>query len=107
MLVDSAVNRLRLASKLKAMASGSGLWPDLPCKCPEVWGDPRGTEADSGAHGGKSRTHKTISFDEPSLAPEDIAFLQFTSGSTSEPKGVMLTFGNVEYNVDISIRIII
>jgi acyl-CoA synthetase (AMP-forming)/AMP-acid ligase II/acyl carrier protein len=31
--------------------------------------------------------------------PEDTAFIQFSSGSTSEPKGVVLTHGNVIANV--------
>jgi acyl-CoA synthetase (AMP-forming)/AMP-acid ligase II/acyl carrier protein len=33
-------------------------------------------------------------------APEDLAFIQFSSGSTSEPKGVMLTHANLIANID-------
>lgn len=31
---------------------------------------------------------------------EQLAFLQFTSGSTSEPKGVMISHGNLSYNLE-------
>ncbi len=34
----------------------------------------------------------------PSIAPEDLCFLQFTSGSTSKPKGVMVTHRNLVAN---------
>ena len=39
-------------------------------------------------------------FDDDSLSEDDVAFLQFTSGSTSEPKGVMVTFANLMHNVN-------
>jgi fatty-acyl-CoA synthase len=36
--------------------------------------------------------------DEPALTPEDTCFLQFTSGSSADPKGVVVTHRNVVAN---------
>ena len=36
---------------------------------------------------------------EPELAPEAIAFLQYTSGSTSAPRGVVLSHSNIIHNL--------
>ncbi len=36
----------------------------------------------------------------PEVSDSDLAFLQYTSGSTSDPKGVMLTHGNLLTNLD-------
>lgn len=36
----------------------------------------------------------------PEVTPDTLAFLQYTSGSTSTPKGVMLSHGNLLHNLD-------
>ncbi len=40
-----------------------------------------------------------LAFRGPESQPGDLAFLQYTSGSTSEPKGVMVTHGNLIENL--------
>ncbi|MEH2088584.1 amino acid adenylation domain-containing protein [Nostoc sp.] len=37
---------------------------------------------------------------EPSIARDTLAFLQYTSGSTGTPKGVMISHGNLLHNAD-------
>lgn len=42
----------------------------------------------------------TGTFPDPDLKPDDLAFIQFSSGSTGDPKGVMLTQNNLMINMD-------
>ncbi len=46
----------------------------------------------------------TGDYPTPALIPEDLAFIQFSSGSTGDPKGIMLSHRNLMVNLD-AIRI--
>ncbi|MBC7172912.1 MAG: AMP-binding protein, partial [Polyangiaceae bacterium] len=41
---------------------------------------------------------ETPAFEPPAITPDDLCFLQFTSGSTSKPKGVMVSHRNLVAN---------
>lgn len=109
-LLSADVNRLRLASKLNFLSSVRRLWPNLPYQTLGSSAVSSSVEggAGAGAGGGQSSTWfgyrgeaggaGVKCFDDDSLQEDDVAFLQFTSGSTSEPKGVMVTFANLMHN---------
>ena len=111
-ILSPDVNRLRLASKLNLLSSARRLWPDVPY---QTRAPSRSSSKGRGSGGGEgsgasSRWFSFVGdganaagvparcFDEQSLEEDDVAFLQFTSGSTSEPKGVMVTFANLLHN---------
>ncbi|KAI3716520.1 hypothetical protein L1987_67454 [Smallanthus sonchifolius] len=85
---NSAKNKIMLTGKRK----NSGSWPNLPWLHTDSW-----IKNSKGCH---------VSFDEVSILvkesrvlPKDLCFLQFTSGSTGDAKGVMLTHNGLIHNV--------
>ena len=77
-------------TKLNRSSSASS-WPDLE------W-----IVTDSASAAAKSKASSTVQF--PTIDKSDLAFLQYTSGSTSDPKGVMITHGNLAHNLHIITR---
>ena len=65
-------------------------------------GEPEAWTALEAAHvpDRRSSTTSRARARRPSCRPADTAFIQFSSGSTSEPKGVVLTHGNILANAE-------
>ena len=47
----------------------------------------------------RATSHLATDWQPPAITANSLAFLQYTSGSTSTPKGVMLTHGNLLHNL--------
>ncbi|CAB9512691.1 Putative fatty-acid--CoA ligase FadD21 [Seminavis robusta] len=83
-LTDMAIMAMKTVDELKPFSKSKGMWPkDIPFKVTDAF----------------SLTSKTRSFDQEDILESDIAFYQYTSGSTGDPKGVMVTFKALHSNV--------
>lgn len=81
----SAKNKMLLTGKGK----GTPCWPDLPWLHTDSW--IKNSKSD--------RRHNEERENESEQLPNDLCFLQFTSGSTGDAKGVMITHGGLTHNV--------
>ncbi|KAF5191536.1 Long-chain-fatty-acid--amp ligase fadd26 [Thalictrum thalictroides] len=76
-----------MISFTKTNGKSSSCWPDLPWFHTDSW-----IKSSSNMHPEDIST-------QPESQPNDLCFLQFTSGSTGDAKGVMITHGGLIHNV--------
>ncbi|KAK9170077.1 hypothetical protein Syun_002217 [Stephania yunnanensis] len=81
-----------MISLLRNNEKCSARWPNLPWLYTDSW-----------VKGSKNTSHEDISSLSESQ-PGDLCFLQFTSGSTGDAKGVMITHGGLIHNVKLMRR---
>lgn len=93
-----ALTTAELQPRIRAAIDGLGAGPvdGAPlhwCVTDAVGGDVTDDITDDVGNG-------TENWAGPAIAPEAVAMVQYTSGSTSDPKGVMLTHANLLHNLE-------
>eukprot|EP00918_Siedleckia_nematoides_P051076 GHVU01111818.1.p1 GENE.GHVU01111818.1~~GHVU01111818.1.p1 ORF type:complete len:410 (+),score=34.37 GHVU01111818.1:324-1553(+) len=67
------------------------------------WNDTKWVPTNANDMARKIPAARCENFKFPELSPDHVAFLQFTSGSTSAPKGVMVTIGSLVHNCHLAL----
>lgn len=92
-LYDYAKKIVRLKDFFTLNNNNSSSWPEM-----------RWIQVDAILNNSKSKSPNSAVLPVPPPNEDDIAFLQYTSGSTSEPKGVMITHKNLAHNLTCIIK---
>ena len=97
-LTDSDIMLLRSADLLNPLSKTRHLWPkQVEFKDTNNFG--RTATILSNFNFWKRSSSKKQTTDERTVSGQDIAFLQYTSGSTGDPKGVMVSYRALHANV--------
>mmetsp|Transcript_18922 Transcript_18922/g.26657 ORF Transcript_18922/g.26657 Transcript_18922/m.26657 type:complete len:768 (-) Transcript_18922:76-2379(-) len=87
-LTSSIYDHMKKASELKSKVTKEGaVWPDLKWIVTD-----------------KFKFKSKLQNPDVSIGENDIAFIQYTSGSTSDPKGVMISHGNLAHNLKLIVN---
>ena len=109
-LTNSEYNHLKKASAIKdfltragASSAGSISWPELQWMVTDssAASSKDAKRSSRSNNNGSSTTAGAAAIASSPPDPSVVAFLQFTSGSTSDPKGVMITQGNLAHNLTV------